>query len=117
MSDQRIARSELEELKTAVLEMAGQTDADPVAVGIRRDLDGLLRAHQEQRGFIEYFAEGDTVWFPGGWPDENKRVPFTVKTIYANGVVVASLEGFEQQHLDEAVIRLGMTHTPPVSGE
>ena len=96
--------------------MAGQTDTDPIAAGIRHDLDGLLRAHQEQRGFAEYFAEGDTVWFPGGWQD-TKLIPFTVKRIYANGVVVTSLDGFEQQHLDEATIRLGMTHTPPDSNE
>jgi hypothetical protein len=114
MSDQGVTRAELEKLKTAVLEMAAQAGADPVAAGIRRDLDGLLRAHQKQRGFTEYFAEGDTVWFPGGWQD-TKSVPFTVARIYANGVAVASPEGFEQQHLDGAVIRLGMTHTPPAS--
>ncbi|MFF0055693.1 hypothetical protein ACFYRI_15010 [Streptomyces microflavus] len=73
-------------------------------------LEALLRQQQVERGFPEYFQVGETVRFPLGirW---NAERDYRIKAIYNNGVEV-ECDGFVYAHNDEAVLRLGMTHTP-----
>lgn len=73
-------------------------------------LAALLRQRQRDRGFPEYFEVGDLVRFPLGVPSNAER-DYRIKTIYNNGVEV-ECDGFVQGHADEAVLRLGMTHSP-----
>lgn len=73
-------------------------------------LEDLLRQRQKARGFTEYFQVGDLVRFPDGvhW---NAERDYRIKAIYNNGVEV-ECDGFVYAHADEAVRRLGMTHSP-----
>lgn len=79
------------------------------------DVESLLRTRQQQRGFTEYFQVGDLVRFPLGVPENTER-DYRIKAIYRNGVEV-ECDGFVYAHADEAVIRLGMTHAPDMSGK